>query len=283
MNLIAQILETASFLQGKGIDAPATGIVLGTGLGKLAEMIDSEVIMDYTDIPHFPVSTVESHRGRLIYGNLEGQKVLAMQGRFHYYEGYTLQQIVFPIRVMKALGVTNLFLSNAAGAINTSYKKGELMLIEDHINLLPANPLTGTNHDQLGPRFPDMSCPYSHELNMLITEQASKNNIRIHKGVYAAVQGPNLETRAEYRYLKIIGADVVGMSTVPEVIAANHMGLPCAAISVLTDECDPDNLQPADIDDILKTAGLAEEKLNRLMVAVMQELTASARHEQGVL
>ncbi len=274
MNQITQILETASFLQAKGITAPSTGIVLGTGLGNLAKLIDKEVIIDYAEIPHFPLSTVESHQGKLIYGRLAGEKVLAMQGRFHYYEGYTMQQIVFPVRVMNTLGIKRLLLSNAAGALNPQFRKGELMLIDDHINLLPANPLTGKNHEQLGPRFPDMSCPYSPALNNLISKQAHANNILIHKGVYAAVPGPNLETRAEYRYLRLIGADVVGMSTVPEVIACNHMGLPCAAISVLTDECDPDNLVPADIADILHTAGLAEENLNRLIHAVLNELSA---------
>ncbi|HPT13372.1 MAG TPA: purine-nucleoside phosphorylase [Bacteroidales bacterium] len=274
MNQITQILETASFLQAKGITAPSTGIVLGTGLGNLAKLIDKEVIIDYAEIPHFPLSTVESHQGKLIYGTLAGEKVLAMQGRFHYYEGYTMQQIVFPVRVMNTLGIKRLLLSNAAGALNPQFRKGELMLIDDHINLLPANPLTGKNHEQLGPRFPDMSCPYSPALNNLISKQAHANNILIHKGVYAAVPGPNLETRAEYRYLRLIGADVVGMSTVPEVIACNHMGLPCAAISVLTDECDPDNLVPADIADILHTAGLAEENLNRLIHAVLNELSA---------
>jgi purine-nucleoside phosphorylase len=283
MNAIAQIIETASFLQNKGINNPETGIVLGSGLGNLVNMIEIEQSIEYADIPHFPLSTVEFHRGRLIFGTLGGQKVLAMQGRFHYYEGYTMQQIVFPIRVMKALGVSTLLLSNAAGALNLSFHKGGLMLIEDHINLLPANPLTGTNHEQLGPRFPDMSCPYNVLLNKLIRSQAKELNIDLHQGVYAAVPGPNLETRAEYRYLRTIGADVVGMSTVPEVIAANHMGLPCAAISVLTDECDPDNLQPADINDILETAGQAEEKLNRLITGVLEEISRQRDSEQGVL
>jgi purine-nucleoside phosphorylase len=277
MDLISQILETASFLQGKGITEPSAGIVLGTGLGNLANMIETDLVIDYANIPHFPLSTVESHHGKLIYGTLAGQKVLAMQGRFHYYEGYSMQQIVFPIRVMKILGISNLLLSNAAGALNPDFRKGELMLIDDHINLLPANPLIGKNYEQLGPRFPDMSCPYSAFLNNIILKQASANDILIRKGVYAAVSGPNLETRAEYRYLRGIGADVVGMSTVPEVIACNHMGLPCAAISVLTDECDPDNLVPADIADILHTAGLAEEKLNRLMFAVLDELSAESK------
>jgi purine-nucleoside phosphorylase len=266
------INEVAVFLQSKGITSPDTGIVLGTGLGKLVSEIDIEVAIDYADIPHFPVSTVESHHGRLIYGNFQGHKVLAMQGRFHIYEGYSLQQVTLPIRVMKLLGVKWLLLSNAAGAINKSYQKGELMLIDDHINLLPANPLTGANINELGPRFPDMSCPYSTAINKKIESAAARSGITLHKGVYAVVAGPNLETRAEYRYLGMIGSDVVGMSTVPEVIVANHMGLPCAAVSVITDLCDPDNLVPARLEDILETAGKAEIQLILLFKEVIKNL-----------
>ena len=266
------INEVAAFLRSKGITSPDTGIVLGTGLGKLVNEIEIEVSLDYADIPNFPVSTVESHHGKLIYGNLLGHKVLAMQGRFHIYEGYSLQQVTLPIRVMKVLGVKWLLLSNAAGAINKTYGKGDLMLLDDHINLLPANPLTGKNIDELGPRFPDMSCPYSPVLNNLMTNSAHELNITLHKGVYAVVAGPNLETRAEYRYLGMIGADVVGMSTVPEVIIANHMGLPCAAVSVITDLCDPDNLVPARLEDILETAAKAEVQLIRLFNNVIQNL-----------
>ena len=270
--MFEMIKEVAAFLQGKGITSPDTGIVLGTGLGRLVTEIDIEVAIDYGDIPNFPVSTVESHHGRLIYGNLEGHKVLAMQGRFHIYEGYSLQQVTLPIRVMKLLGVKWLLLSNAAGAINKTYQKGDLMLLDDHINLLPANPLTGANIDDFGPRFPDMSCPYSPVLNKKMELAAQKFNIILHKGVYAVVAGPNLETRAEYRYLGMIGADVVGMSTVPEVIVANHMGLPCAAVSVVTDLCDPDNLVPARLEDILETAGKAEIQLTRLFNEVIRGL-----------
>jgi purine-nucleoside phosphorylase len=266
------IEEVATFLRDKGITSPETGIVLGTGLGKLVKEIDIEVDIDYADIPHFPVSTVESHHGKLIYGNLEGHKVLAMQGRFHIYEGYTLQQVTLPIRVMKLLGVKWLLLSNAAGAINKFYEKGDLMLIDDHINLLPANPLTGANIDELGPRFPDMSCPYSRDLNHKMETAAQRLDITLHQGVYTVVAGPNLETRAEYRYLGLIGSDVVGMSTVPEVIVANHMNLPCSAVSVITDLCDPDNLVPAKLSDILETAGKAEEKLIRLFKEVIRDL-----------
>ena len=266
------IKEVALFLQGKGITSPDTGIVLGTGLGKLVNEIEIEVALDYAEIPHFPVSTVESHHGKLIYGNLLGHKVLAMQGRFHIYEGYSLQQVTLPIRVMKLLGVKWLLLSNAAGAINKTYGKGDLMLLDDHINLLPANPLTGKNIDELGPRFPDMSCPYSPQLNRQMETVAKSLDITLHKGVYAVVAGPNLETRAEYRYLGMIGADVVGMSTVPEVIVANHMGLPCAAVSVVTDLCDPDNLVPARLEDILETAAKAEIQLIRLFKNVIRNL-----------
>lgn len=270
--MFEMIREVAVFLRSKGITSPDTGIVLGTGLGKLVSEIDIEVSIDYADIPNFPVSTVESHHGKLIYGNLEGHKVLAMQGRFHIYEGYSLQQVTMPIRVMKLLGVKWLLLSNAAGAINKTYHKGDLMLLDDHINLLPENPLTGKNIDELGPRFPDMSCPYSTELNHKMVLAAAKYDITLHQGVYAVVAGPNLETRAEYRYLGLIGADVVGMSTVPEVIVAKHMGLPCAAISVVTDLCDPDNLVPAVLSDILETAGKAEIKLIRLFKEVIRNL-----------
>lgn len=266
------IKQVTAFLQSKGITSPDTGIVLGTGLGKLVQEIDIEIAIDYADIPDFPVSTVESHHGKLIYGNLCGHKVLAMQGRFHIYEGYSLQQVTLPIRVMKMLGVKWLLLSNAAGAINKTYAKGDLMLLDDHINLLPSNPLTGKNIDELGPRFPDMSCPYSPVLSQKMETVARKLNITLHKGVYAVVAGPNLETRAEYRYLGMIGADVVGMSTVPEVIVANHMGMPCAAVSVVTDLCDPDNLVPAVLADILETAGKAEIQLIRLFKEVILNL-----------
>ena len=270
--MFQNVVETVDFLRRQGIDQPEIGIVLGTGLGKLVKEIAVIRELDYEQIPHFPLATVEFHKGKLIYGILEGHTVLAMQGRFHFYEGYTLRQVTFPIRVMKLLGIKWLLLSNAAGAMNPEYRKGELMLLDDHINLIPDNPLTGANFEELGPRFPDMSRPYSPIINQKLVEIATELKIKLHKGVYVAVAGPNLETRAEYRYLSGIGADAVGMSTVPEVIVANHMSLPCAAISVLTDECDPDNLQPADIDDIIKTAGRAEEKLIRLFTTLIVSL-----------
>ncbi len=267
-----KINQTVSFLKGKGITKPEIGIVLGTGLGQLINEIQIEKSIDYKDIPNFPLSTVESHSGKLIYGEIKGKKVLAMQGRFHYYEGYTMQQITFPVRVMKMLGIKYLLLSNAGGAINLSFKKGTLMLIDDHINLQPDNPLIGKNFDELGPRFPDMSRPYSEYLNKKLIGIAKRENIKLNKGVYVSVPGPNLETRAEYRFLKTIGADVVGMSTVPEVIVANHMNLPCAAVSVLTDECDPDNLVPVGIKEIIEVAGKAEPNLIKLFVALISEL-----------
>ncbi|MCU4174490.1 purine-nucleoside phosphorylase [Carboxylicivirga sp. N1Y90] len=267
-----QIKASAEYIKAKGVEQAQVGIILGTGLGKLVDEIDIIAIVDYSDIPNFPVSTVESHKGRLIYGVLGGKKVLAMQGRFHYYEGYSMQQITLPIRVMKLLGVQQLLISNAAGAVNLDYKKGSVMLIDDHINLQPENPLTGSNMNDLGPRFPDMSQPYDKTLNQLLISTANKNNITLHQGVYVAVPGPNLETRAEYRWLRNMGADAVGMSTVPEVIVANHMGLPCAAISVLTDECDPDNLHPVSLKEILDVAAIAEVDLIQLFKQVCEHL-----------
>lgn len=248
------------------------GIVLGTGLHQLVNLVDVKRIIPYEEIPGFPVSTVEFHRGNLIYGTLAGKHVLVMQGRFHAYEGYTLQQIVFPVRVMKLLGIQRLFLSNAAGGINLNFKKGDLVLVDDHINLLYGNPLTGKNFNELGGRFPDMSEPYDETLKNLFQRKARDLNIDLKKGVYAAVHGPNLETKAEYRYLKIIGADMVGMSTVPEVIAAAHMQLPCTAISVITDECDPDNMKPVDIAEIIEVAGKADKKLSQLFFEVIKVL-----------
>lgn len=269
---LQKIEETTAFLRNKGITDPQTGIILGTGLGNLVEQIETEVVLDYKDIPHFPLSTVEFHHGKLHYGKLNGRQVIALQGRFHFYEGYTMQQITFPVRVMKFLGIKQLLVSCAGGSINKNYKKSELMLITDHINLLGGNPLIGKNYDELGPRFPDMSKPYHPEISRKIENIAERLEIKLNKGVYVAVAGPNLETRAEYRFLSIIGADVVGMSTVPEVLVANHMHLPVAAIVAITDECDPDYLEPADIDDIIKMAGIAEKGLTKIIGELMGEL-----------
>ena len=264
--------ESVSYLKGRNISNPEVGIILGSGLGKLVNEIDIETSIEYQDIPYFPVSTVEFHSGKLIFGKMNGKRILVMHGRFHFYEGYTLQEITFPIRVMKLLGVKYLMISNACGSINPEIKKGSLMLLDDHINLLPCNPLIGKNYDELGPRFPDMSQPYSKFLNDKLMKIAEQRGIDLYKGVYVAVAGPNLETRAEYRFLRRIGADVVGMSTIPEVIVANHMNLPCIAISVVTDECDPDNLKKADIEDIIKVAGRAELKLTILFSELIKEL-----------
>ena len=216
--------------------------------------------------------SVEQHKGKLIYGKIGGKQVLAMQGRFHYYEGYSMEETVFPIRVMKLLGVEHLLISNAAGAINLNYKKGDLMLLTDHVNLFPANPLLGQNELELGTRFPDMSEPYSSKLNELIRIAAKERQLTLHEGVYITAKGPMLETPAEYRMLKILGGDAVGMSTVPEVIAANHIGLPCCAVSVLTDECDPDNLKPVSIADIIAVAAKAEFKLTELFVGLIEKI-----------
>ena len=271
MEIVEKIKESVNFLKSAGINNPEFGIVLGTGLGKLVNEIKVLKSIEYSEIPHFPLSTVESHSGKLIFGLLNNRKVLAMQGRFHYYEGYDLQTITFPIRVMKLLGIQYLLLSNAAGAMNLKFKKASLMLITDHINLLGSNPLIGKNLEEYGPRFPDMSQAYSKQMNQKFRDLAKKHGIQLNEGVYVAVTGPCLETPAEYRFLKLIGADVVGMSTVPEVIVSKHMGLPCAAISVLTDECDPDNLQPVELSEIIRVAGMAEEKLTSLFSAFIEE------------
>ncbi len=271
--MLDKITEGCTFLKENGILTPEIGVILGTGLGNLfVKQIKNPLEIDYHDIPYFPVSTVEFHKGRLIYGDVHGKKVLAMQGRFHYYEGYSMQQITLPVRVMKMLGIKNLLVSNAAGNMNLKWKKGELMLIDDHINLQPDNPLRGENIDELGPRFPDMSQPYSKHLNNLLIKIAKEKKITLNKGVYVAVIGPNLETRAEYRFLHRLGADAVGMSTVPEILVANHMGLPCCAISVLTDDCDPDNLKPVNIEEIIETAGRSEAKLTELYVELISRI-----------
>lgn len=268
---LQQLSETADWLKAHDV-RPDTGVVLGTGLGALLAHLAVIKTFSYSDIPNFPLSTVEFHKGNLVYGSMGNKKVLVMQGRFHYYEGYTMQQIVFPVRVMKLLGVKQLLLTNAAGGIHADYKKGDLVLIDDHINLQGGNPLAGENFIELGPRFPDMSQPYHLRLVTALLNEAQKADIILKKGVYAAVNGPNLETRAEYRYLKVIGADMVGMSTVPEVIAANHMGLPCAAVSVITDECDPDHLQPVNIQEIIAVAASADKKLSALLQQVILSL-----------
>lgn len=264
--------EALSFLQSEIEIRPNYLIILGTGLGHLADEIDINQSISYDDIPHFPVSTVEGHAGRLLFGSLGGKEVVAMQGRFHYYEGYSMQQIAFPVRVLKALSVDMLLVSNASGGMNPNYARGDIMLINDHINMLGDNPLIGPNDDELGPRFPDMSEPYTERLIELAERVALENGIKMHQGVYLALSGPTLETKAEYRYLRMIGADVVGMSTVPEVIAAVHMGMDVMGLSVVTDECFPDALEPVDIEKILEAAGMAEPKMTQVITGVLERL-----------
>ncbi|MGB5237784.1 MAG: purine-nucleoside phosphorylase [Flavobacteriaceae bacterium] len=264
--------ESTEYLKSKGFDKPEIGIILGTGLGKLVDEIEDPVIAYYHNIPYFPLATVEFHTGRLIYGKLEGKKVVVMQGRFHLYEGYEMTDITYPIRVMHQLGVERLFISNAAGAINPNFRKGDIMLIEDHINLQGGSPLAFKNVSKFGDRFVDMCEPYNIEMREIIRQIATEEKVSLQMGVYAAVVGPQLETKAEYRMLRTLGADAVGMSTVPEVIVANHLRLPVIALSVLTDECDPDNLQPIDIQEILKIAGSTEPKLIKLFKELIKKI-----------
>lgn len=271
-NMLDKIKETLEFLRTKTSKDYEYGIILGTGLGALVKEIDIELTIDYEDIPNFPVSTVESHKGRLIFGTIHGEKVVAMQGRFHYYEGYTMQQITFPVRVMKYLGVKTLFVSNACGGMNPFYRRGDIMIMVDHINLLGDNPLIGKNYDELGPRFPDMSEPYSFDLIALAEEAALDNRIKLHKGVYVAVSGSSLETRAEYRFLRAIGADVVGMSTIPENIVANHMGMKVLGMSIVTDECFPESLKPVTLQEMLDAAGIAEPRMTKIFTEVIRRL-----------
>ncbi|MBS3739722.1 purine-nucleoside phosphorylase [Mesohalobacter halotolerans] len=270
--MMKYLKETTHYLQEKGFKNPEIGIILGTGLGQLLEQVDIIHEVSYNHIPHFPTATVEFHKGKLIYGKIEGKTAVIMQGRFHLYEGYDLLDVTFPVRIMKRLGVKKLLVSNAAGAINLNFKKGDLMLIDDHINLLGGSPLAYKGVSKLGNIFVDMSCPYDKSMSDSLIEIANKQNINLHQGVYASVLGPQLETRAEYRYLKTIGADAVGMSTVPEVIVANHLQLPVVAVSVLTDECDPDNLEPVNVEDILATAQQAEPKMVKLFCELLKQI-----------
>ena len=270
--LISNINETLEVIRKISKENYPIGIILGTGLGGLVKDIDVKHQINYEDLPHFPISTVESHRGRLIFGTINGKNVVAMQGRFHYYEGYTIQQIAYPVRVMKFLGVETLLVSNACGGMNPQYRKGDVMIMIDHINMLGDNPLIGKNEDELGPRFPDMSEPYSIELIELAEKIALENQIKVQKGVYVAVPGPNLETRAEYRFLRETGPDVVGMSTIPENIVANHMGMKVLGISIITDECFPDTLKPVNVEEIIATAMQAEPKMTLIMKELIKRL-----------
>src|SRR5947209_9014192 len=270
--LYDQIQETKRVIEAKWAGKPRVGIILGTGLGGLVEEIKTEASFPYEDLPHFPTSTVKSHTGRLVCGSLAGKAVVAMEGRFHFYEGYTLKQITFPVRVMKALGCEVLIVSNACGGMNSQYAKVDLMVIEDHINLMGDNPLIGKNDDRLGLRFPDMCYPYDRELIALAQRVALEERIPCQKGVFVAVPGPNLETRAEYRFLRQIGADVVGMSTVPEVIVGVHAGLRNLGLSVVTDMCLPDALAPVVLAEIIATDNAAEKQLRALVRRVVGEL-----------
>lgn len=270
--MLEYLNETVEHLRKITSFEPEFGIILGTGLGALVDDIEVESVIGYDEIPNFPVSTVESHKGKLIFGYLEKRKVVIMQGRFHYYEGYSLQEVTFPVRVLRLLGIQKLFISNAAGGLNSEYNVSDLMIITDHINLLPDNPLRGPNHDDLGPRFPDMSDAYDRELIDLAIEISREKNIRSHKGVYAVVAGPNLETPAEYRYLSIIGADAVGMSTVPENIVARQMDLPCFALSAITDMCTPEEIEKVTIEKVLHAASIAEPAMTDLIKTMISRL-----------
>ncbi|MEP2237911.1 MAG: purine-nucleoside phosphorylase [Maribacter sp.] len=267
-----ELLESVNYLKNKGFDNPEIGIVLGTGLGKLVDSVEDPIDAHYNHIPFFPLATVEFHTGKLVYGTISGKKVVVMQGRFHLYEGYDFLDITYPIRVMHMLGISKLFISNAAGAVNLDYKKGDMMLIEDHINLQGGSPLAFKGVSEFGERFADMSEPYDVDMRNKLTAIAKEHNISLKSGVYASVVGPQLETRAEYRMIKLIGADAVGMSTVPEVIVANHLSLPIVAVSVLTDECDPDNLKPVDISEIISIAERTEPKMVKLFQELIKQL-----------
>jgi purine-nucleoside phosphorylase len=271
-NLKSKISETLEVIKKITTEEYPFGIILGTGLGGLAKDIDVKHEIEYENLPHFPLSTVESHHGKLIFGKIGDKNVVAMQGRFHFYEGYSMKQITYPVRVMKFLGVKTLLVSNACGGMNPIYNRGDIMLMIDHINLLGDNPLIGMNEDELGPRFPDMSEPYNLELIKVAEEVALENKIKLQKGVYVAVPGPNLETKAEYRFLRAIGADVVGMSTIPENIVANHMGIKVLGISIVTDECFPDSLKPVNVEEIISTAMQAEPKMTLIMKEVVKRI-----------
>ena len=272
MDYLQQINEAVAYIQSQFPESIPTGIILGTGLGRLGDQIKPELELDYQNIPHFPVSTVESHSGKLIFGTLSGKRVLAMKGRFHYYEGYSMKEVTFPIRVMKKLGVQTLFVSNACGGLDPEQEVGEVMVISDHINLFPENPLRGKNYEVLGPRFPDMSDTYSQRLIQKALEIGQKNGLKLHTGVYAGVEGPNLETPAEYKYLRRIGGDAVGMSTVPEVLVARHMGIEVFGISAITDLGVPGRIHKISLQDVLNAAAKAEPIMSLIMRELIKEV-----------
>jgi purine-nucleoside phosphorylase len=269
--MLEQIQEAVNFIQSKTSLTPDFGIILGTGLGGLVKEIEIVDEISYEHIPNFPISTVESHKGRLIFGKLGGKNVVAMQGRFHFYEGYSLQEVTFPVRVMKLLGIQKLFVSNASGGVNPGFQVGEIMIINDHINFFPGNPLIGKNYDSLGPRFPDMSDPYDKNMIALAVKIAGDNNIHVSQGVYLGLTGPTLETPAEYNFVRVIGADAVGMSTVPEVIVARHMEIPTFAISIITDLGVPGKIKKVSVQDVIEVASRQEPK----MTLIMKELIAA--------
>ena len=271
-HMLTQIKESTAYIQSQTSIQPSIGIILGTGLGGLVKEIEIIDEISYENIPHFPVSTVESHSGKLIFGKIGGKHVVAMQGRFHYYEGYSLQQVTFPVRVMKMLGIEKLFVSNASGGVNPDFEVGEIMIMNDHINLFPGNPLIGKNIDELGPRFPDMSDPYDQGLIDKAREIANQLQIKVSVGCYAGLTGPTLETPAEYRYVRAIGADAVGMSTVPEVIVARHMSIPCFAISIITDLGVPGKIKKVSVQDVIEVASRQEPKMTRIMKELISSL-----------
>jgi purine-nucleoside phosphorylase len=270
--MLTQIKESTAYIQSQTTIQPSIGIILGTGLGGLVKEIEIIDEISYENIPHFPVSTVESHSGKLIFGKIGGKHVVAMQGRFHYYEGYSLQQVTFPVRVMKMLGIEKLFVSNASGGVNPDFEVGEIMIMNDHINLFPGNPLIGKNIDELGPRFPDMSDPYDQGLIDKACEIANQLQIKVSVGCYAGLTGPTLETPAEYRYVRAIGADAVGMSTVPEVIVARHMSIPCFAISIITDLGVPGKIKKVSVQDVIEVASRQEPKMTHIMKELISSL-----------
>lgn len=272
-NTMEEFFNAVDYIQNRHKTRPRFGIILGTGLGRLVNDINIEHLIDYKEIPHFPVSTVESHSGKLIFGKIAGKDVVVMQGRFHYYEGYSARQITFPVRVMKLLGIEKLFISNACGGVNPAHEVGDLMIINDHINLHPDNPFRGPNLDEFGPRFPDMSEPYDRKMIEQAIQIAKQHNIKVHVGVYASVTGPNLETPAEYRFIRILGADVVGMSTIPENLVARHMGIPVFAISVITDLGVDGKIKEVSLEDVLAAASKAEPNMTKIFreLIAMQE------------
>ncbi len=270
--MLETIKQTADYLRSKITDMPNTAIILGTGLGELANEITDRVEFPYTEIPNFPISTVEGHSGKLILGMLGKKRVLAMQGRFHYYEGYNMKQVTFPIRVFKELGIEYLFVSNAAGGMNPTFDVGDIMLIEDHINLFPENPLHGKNYDELGPRFPDMSEAYNKELRLMAMDVAKEKNIKLQRGVYVGLSGPTFETPAEYNYLRIIGGDAVGMSTVPEVIVANHAKMKVLAFSIITDLGVIGKIVEISHEEVQEAAKIAQPQIAEIMRTVVQKI-----------